>query len=347
MMRTNILYWIFQIAGWGGYSLFLTLMLVNFGDDSNNILEVAIFQTFVGLNLLIASHVLRQIIKRKQWTKLPLKRLIPTLLLSTLLASILTQVVIHTFIYLIVDFSFTIPFSFSNFLFYVLNVQVFLLLWSLIYFSYHYFRSNRKNELEKLALKASLNEAELMILKNQINPHFLFNALNNIRSLIISDQEKARDMVTHISDLLRYSIQFNASEKVTLTQELNIVKDYLALESVQFSRRLTYNFEINKDTCDIKIPPMAVQLLVENAIKHGISQRKNGGNVLIKSYKEKDHIMIQVINDGQMVDRSKREGIGLKNLVDRMKILFGQFAELNVENSSAETVMASLKIPVI
>ncbi len=346
-MPRNILYWTCQIVGWGSYSLFLFLMLANFGKGPMNVVEMAIFQGFVGLCILISSHVLRQLIKKNQWTKFPLKKLIPKVLIGTLLASLSAQVVIHIFIYVLVDFSFTTPFSISSFFLYVVNVEILLLLWSLIYFSYHYFKSNRKNELEKLALKASLNEAELMILKNQINPHFLFNALNNIRSLIISDQEKARDMVTHISDLLRYSIQFNASERVTLTQELDIVKDYLALESVQFSNRLRYDFEIDKDTSDTKIPPMAVQLLVENAIKHGISQRKEGGNVLIKSQREKDHIVIQVVNDGQLIERSKREGIGLKNLVDRMKILFGQFAELSVENSSPDTVTASLKIPVI
>lgn len=346
-MPKNFIYWICQIVGWGSYSVFLLAIMINFGGGSDNLIESSIFQGFIGLCLLIASHLLRQIMKRNDWTKLPLKKLIPKILLATLIAAFLAQVIIHIFIYVLVDFSFTQPFQFQSFVLYIFNVEILLLLWSLIYFSYHYFNSNRKNELEKLALKASLNEAELMILKNQINPHFLFNALNNIRSLILSDQNKARDMVTHISDLLRYSIQFNAAERVTLDKELDIVKDYLALESVQFNERLSYNFEIGEGTSDTKIPPMAVQLLVENAIKHGISQRKDGGGVTIKSVKREDHVLIQVVNDGQLIEKSKREGIGLKNLVDRMKILFGQFAELNVENSSKNTVTASLKIPLV
>lgn len=345
-MPKNFLYWICQLLGWGSYSALLLAMMVNFGGGTPNMLEASIFQGFIGLCLLIASHLLRQIIRRHEWTKLSLKKLVPKILLATLLAAFLAQVVIHIFIYQLVSFSFTQPFEFASFILYIFNVEILLLLWSLIYFSYHYFKSNRKNELEKLVLKASLNEAELMILKNQINPHFLFNALNNIRSLILSDQNKARDMVTHISDLLRYSIQFNAAERVTLAKELDIVKDYLSLESVQFNERLSYTFEIGEGTSDTKIPPMAVQLLVENAIKHGISQRKDGGGVTIKSVLKEDHVFIQVVNDGQLIQKSKREGIGLKNLVDRMKILFGPFAELNVENSSENTVTASLKIPV-
>ena len=152
-------------------------------------------------------------------------------------------------------------------------------------------------------------------------------------------------MVTHISELLRYSIQFNASEKVTLAQEIDIVKDYLQLESIQFDDRLTYSFNIDDSTLGIKIPPMAIQLLVENAIKHGISQLSTGGQIIIQAAMENDHLKIEVTNDGQLKKKSKREGVGLKNLVERMNILFGQFAELSLENSSSSKVTASLKIP--
>lgn len=346
-MSKNLLYWTCQIIGWGGYSLFLFILLVSFSTIPINLFEAMIFEGFIGLCLLIACHILRLVIKRQQWTRLALKQLIPKVIISTLLAALGSQIVIHVFIYILVSFSFTTEFSIVSFFLYVGNVEILLLLWSLIYFSYHYFVSNRKNEIEKLELKASLNEAELMILKNQINPHFLFNALNNIRSLILSDQEKARDMVTHISELLRYSIQFNASERVTLKQELDIVRDYLALESVQFNNRLSYKVDMGEGTAEIKIPPMAVQLLVENAIKHGISQIKDGGTVMIQSTQQNDHVIIEVVNDGQLKEKSKREGIGLKNLVDRMKILFGQFAELNLRNSTPDQVTASLKIPIV
>lgn len=153
---------------------------------------------------------------------------------------------------------------------------------------------NRKSELEKLALKSALQEAELMILKNQVNPHFLFNALNNIRSLILIEPEKARKMVTHISDLLRYSIQFNASEKVALKEEIEIVKDYLQLESIQFQERLSYTFNISPETLKVQIPPMAIQLLVENAIKHGLSTQKNGGQILVSTSLIENYLLIEV-----------------------------------------------------
>ena len=237
------------------------------------------------------------------------------------------------------------PFSWTNFVGFIGSVSIVMASWSTLYFAYHVIQRNRRSEIEKLELTSALQEAELAILKNQINPHFLFNALNNIRSLILSDPEQARSMVTHISELLRYSIQFNAAEKVTLGQEIAIVKDYLQLESIQFNDRLTYVFDIDGSSLDIKIPPMAIQLLVENAIKHGVSQMTTGGNILIRSVLENDHLRIEVCNNGQLKEKSKREGIGLKNLIERLKILFGHFAELKVENSSENTVTASLKIP--
>jgi LytS/YehU family sensor histidine kinase len=218
-------------------------------------------------------------------------------------------------------------------------------LWTAIYLAVMYSRKNRKDEIERLELASALQEAELAILKNQVNPHFLFNALNNIRSLILSDPNRARDMVTHISELLRYSIQFNAVEKVSLDQELEIVKDYLQLESIQFNDRLQYNFDVTPEARQVKIPPMAIQLLVENAIKHGISQLSAGGNIKIEAKLENDYLKIEVTNDGQLKKVSKREGIGLKNLIERLQILFGQFAELKLENSTLETVTATLKIP--
>ncbi len=274
-----------------------------------------------------------------------LKKLIPRVLLGVIITSIIVQAIVHVLIYLVVPLEGILPFSWPSFIGYSFSVALVMSLWSTIYFAYQLNKRNRKNEMDKLALTAALNEAELAILKNQINPHFLFNALNNIRSLILSDPEKARTMVTHISELLRYSIQFNASEKVTLEQEIEIVKDYLQLESIQFDDRLTYNLEIENEALGIKIPPMAIQLLVENAIKHGISQLSAGGEIFIQAKLENDHLHLSVTNDGQLKKKSKREGVGIKNLVERLKILFGQFAELSLVNSSDQKVTASLKIP--
>ena len=345
-MHNKTLYWLCQVIGWTLYTAFSFGMIVVFGGRSNLTTSTILLQLIIFIILLIFSHFFRRYIIHKNWLSLKLGQLIVRMLIGAFLVSILAQTLIHVIIYTVLPIEGLLEFSFTAFVGYVFNVLVVLILWSAIYISVKSIQKGRKGEIEKLELKAALQEAELMILKNQINPHFLFNALNNIRSLILSDQDRARNMVTHISDLLRYSIQFNASEKVTLEEEMQIVQDYLQLESIQFNDRLAYIFNIQDETKDLKIPPMAIQLLVENAIKHGLSIQKNGGFIRVESSKIDGWLNIKVTNTGQLGVNKKREGIGLKNLVERMKILFGEFAEFKLENSTEDTVTASLKIPI-
>jgi two-component system LytT family sensor kinase len=344
-MKQSTLYWICQIVGWSLYSLLSIAMVLIFSDPTLVGYGGIQLQVIIGLSLFGFSHLFRNFIKKHDWESLKTKSIIPRVLIGSFFVAFVAQIFIHLFIYLILPLKGIMPFSVVNFFGFTANVTAIIITWGTIYFAYHFVQRNRRSEIEKLKLKAALQEAELAILKNQINPHFLFNALNNIRSLILSDPNKARGMVTHISELLRYSIQFNASEKVSLKQELEIVKDYLQLESIQFNNRLTYEFKIDSESLEIKIPPMAIQLLVENAITHGISQIATGGNVSIKSALDGSHLRIEVCNDGQLKGKSKREGVGLKNLIERMKILFGHFAELKIENTQNNTVTATLKIP--
>ncbi|WP_420385306.1 sensor histidine kinase [Roseivirga sp.] len=339
------LYWILQLGGWGLYTVFLIAMMGLFGGEEAINTSTIILQLIVFVGLVVFSHLFRLYIKKHKWLELSIGQLIPRALVGLLITSLIVQTFIHLIIYHLVPLSGLTPFSWAGFVAYVFNVFVVLILWAAIYFIFKFVEKSRKNELEKLELKAALQEAELMILKNQVNPHFLFNALNNIRSLILIEPEKARKMVTHISDLLRYSIQFNASEKVALRDEIEIVKDYLQLESIQFNDRLHYSFDISPETEKIEIPPMAIQLLVENAIKHGLSIQKSGGEIQIKTSITDRALLIEVINTGQLTPQKKREGIGLNNLLERMKILFGTFAEFKLENSSENTVKATLKIP--
>lgn len=316
-----------------------------FGGEESINASTLILQFIIYIGLILFSHLFRLHILRRNWLSLSIGKLIPRAILGTLVTAVVVQTFIHLTIYHFIPLSGITAFSWTGFVGYVFNVFVVLILWAAIYFAIKFIEKNRKTELEKLELKTALQEAELMILKNQVNPHFLFNALNNIRSLILIEPEKARKMVTHISDLLRYSIQFNSSEKVELSAEIEIVKDYLQLESIQFQDRLKYSFEIDPASEKIQIPPMAIQLLVENAIKHGLSIQKTGGEILIKTAVKESHLLIEVKNSGQLKTEQKREGIGLKNLVERMKILFGPFAEFKLENSSEEMVSATLKIP--
>ncbi|MEO6541546.1 MAG: histidine kinase, partial [Ferruginibacter sp.] len=146
-------------------------------------------------------------------------------------------------------------------------------IWMLIYIVYHYVEKNRNDQLDRLKLESTVKELELKTIKSHINPHFIFNSLNSIRALVDENPKRARRAITELSNILRSSMQAEKSETVTLERELDIVKDYLALEQMRFEERLKIEFEIDEDTLQLPVPPMMLQTLVENAIKHGISKQ--------------------------------------------------------------------------
>ncbi len=345
MKLKNSIYWLCQIFGWALYITLLVGLIIIFGGNEALTTSTFIIQFIIYLSLITVSHLFRLYIRKNKWLDLSAKKIIPRALVGTLIMAVVAQTIVHLIIYHLINLHGIVPFSWSSFVGYIINVFSALLLWSAIYFAIKFIQKQRKTEIEKLELNAALQEAELAVLKNQINPHFLFNALNNIRSLILSEPEKARKMVTHISDLLRYSIQFNAAEKVSLKEEIEIVRDYLYLEEIQFNERLKYSLAIDPKSEAFEIPPMTIQLLVENGIKHGLSVQKAGGEIHIHTRMTDEHLIIQVLNTGQLKTTSKREGIGIKNLMERMKILFGEFAQFELKNQSQGMVEATLKIP--
>jgi len=219
--KSNYLYWICQLVGWGFYFVFLTASMLLFSESEAIVFQL---QTIITVTLISFSHGMRVFFKRKKWTNKPVKWVFPRLLLILLGASIASQIVIHVLMVLIIRWHEYRPISIQEFFIYAGNVFIIFFVWSLLYFSYHYWQNNRRKEIENWQLKAQLKDAELTILKSQINPHFLFNALNNIRSLVLSEPEKARDMITHISELMRYFIQFNSNAQVTVQQEIEVVK---------------------------------------------------------------------------------------------------------------------------
>ncbi|MEM6524360.1 MAG: histidine kinase [Bacteroidota bacterium] len=345
----NKLYWIFQILGWTLYNVIFTAIALYFVGFFWELPATYLLQTISGF---ILTHLFRKfILKENNWTEYGILRLVVFMLLSSALIGFLWALIIIPISK--VFFPLSIP-GLPEFHWFVevilsaLSLSITFLGWQLIYFVFQLFFSFQRSEVEKWKLQAAVKDAELLALKSQINPHFIFNSLNNIRSLVIENPEKARDMITHLSDLLRYSVQFNNKEKVSLEYELQIVQNYLNLESIQFEDRLQYKLEIKPETLEMKIPPMAIQLLVENAIKHGISNLPAGGVIHIKSYMELNKMAVEVINTGQLKETASEAttGIGLKNASDRLKLLFGKLSDLKIMNLDEENVLAKFTIPI-
>lgn len=222
---------------------------------------------------------------------------------------------------------------------------IYFFIWNCIYFIYHYVAETRKNQLDNLKLEALVKSLELKTIKSHINPHFIFNALNSIRALIDENPLRAREAVTCLSKILRSSMQSDQLEVITLEKELDIVKDYLALELIRFEDRLNVSYEIDEETLDNPIPPMMLQTLVENAIKHGIGKTIENGEIVIAAKESKNQYELKVVNTGKLDKGPLHEGFGLTSTSNRLSLIFGDQATFSIFQSDVNHVEAKAIIP--
>lgn len=341
-MNKNKLYWLFQIIGWSGYGMIGIVVAFLFYDHVD--VWVVIAQLVGALIMLCSTHLFRHFLKLFGWLKLKIHELIWRLIPMLVVFSMVANGMIVTYTFHTTNLIPAKKLGLKLFMVFSFQAFIYLSLWTALYLIIYFFRNYKKEEIEKWRLQTAVKDAELIALKAQINPHFLFNALNNIRALILEDHMKARKMVSHLSELLRYSIQFNDREKVTVAEELEVVNKYLELESIHYENRLQYEFSIAKQLTSCKIPPMLIQLMVENAIKHGISQVKNGGNILVSICEEAESMVLEVMNTGKM-KKNVGNGIGLKNATERVRILFDTEPDMEL-SQQGDMVRSRLKIPI-
>jgi two-component system, LytTR family, sensor kinase len=210
------------------------------------------------------------------------------------------------------------------------------------FMGYHLSRYARISVERELHLQKSLQDSELERLRKQLNPHFLFNALNGIKALVIAEPEKSRDAIAQLSDLLRLSLKTKLKETVTLSEELKILDSYLAIEKIRFHERLNVEIDISKDCEKCRVLPFCLQILAENAIKHGIGKQKKGGFIKISGNREENTLILKVINSGTLSEipetSEENNGIGLENLRKRLKINFGENAIFTIQQIDNEVV---------
>jgi len=207
---------------------------------------------------------------------------------------------------------------------------------------YQGFKEKLRNEGE---LKALVKEAELHALKSQINPHFLFNSLNSISSLTMTDPGRAQEMVINLSQLMRYSLKHDQNEKVTFKQELENNKLYLQIEKVRFGSKLNPVFYIDEKCWNAKIPNMILQPLYENAIKYGVYEATEPVDITTTCVYNEDFLKITITNTYDPgVLTKKGEGIGLRNIRDRLQIIYGNPHLLELQDNKKEFTV-TLTIP--
>lgn len=342
-MKRDKLYWVLQLLGWGSFA-FVTIFFASLSEGITPRQSWA-FVTWA-LYFLLSTHAFRYIVKTYGWFKMGIIRL----LLQSLLALVLLSI-INFIAQVLINLSFGMSPSedfrpviiavtlFVNFLYYAF--------WFLLYFLFH-FLDNYNNGLR---YEAKINEIRLNHLKSQLNPHFIFNALNSVRALVDEDPEKAKSAITRISNMLRFSLMMDKKQVIEFADELSTVKDYLALESIRFEERLEVIYQVEEEAFSYKIPPMMLQTIVENGIKHGISNLVKGGLIEIKCREGlQDELYIQVKNSGYLNPKSPRSnkdgsGHGLENTRQRLKLLYGDQASFRIFNSGNQFVITEIKIP--
>ena len=344
MQNTNKYYWWLQLGGWG--LLVVTLILINvlFGQRIDTHLHLTLW--ILVLSGILSTHIFRMVIQRSGWLLLPVEKALPRLAFGIVVVCVLDTFIRISAINWLDPSGVNKKLEFSTrFLLVTVENGLCIIPWTLIYYFFHYIETSRKQQLDTLKLEALVKELELKTIKSHINPHFIFNALNSIRALIDENPMRARTAITELSNILRSSMQTEKQETVFLEKELDIVKDYLALEHIRFEDRLNVQYEIAENTLTQPIPPMMLQTLVENAIKHGISKQVSGGTVTIVSTMKERYHQLVIRNTGRLNKPANDDGFGLISTRNRLQLLFGEQANFNIREINGNMVEAELHIP--
>src|SRR5258708_25750802 len=283
-VKIKIAYWTGQAAGWGFYTVMgISMAAQQVGWRFSMIAGYILF----GLYSIALTDLLRREIRRRQWlNNLKFFTFLRLFGVALILAAI------QTFLIVAIDIAFNqrTAFFFSN-PSYILSTWMSVSgadsIWLLFYVALTAGRRYREKEVR---LQLALREAELRALEAQINPHFLFNCLNSIRALVLENPPLAQDLLTRLANILRFNLHRDLMHTIPLSSELEAVRDYLALEKVRFEERLRVEFAIEPAASEAQVPPMVLQTLVENALKHGIARLPEGGDLVIRAVLDADSL---------------------------------------------------------
>ncbi|MGX7667118.1 sensor histidine kinase [Flavobacterium pedocola] len=356
---SNYKYHLFNLIGWLLYELStLTLDKITYGlarvekwdSETTNALYYIITEgVLCALLGFVLSYILLFYIdykvdlanaKRKTWVNL-------------ILVFLATQLLYHTFLWPMLDIPSMYYYGSSsstelNLYMKLANFPPFavaFLVWLFVVLSIKVYAYINEVKITKLALESNLKESQLNSLKGQINPHFMFNSLNNIRGLILENPVKSREMITRLSEMLRYSLTKNDINTIALEEELEMVENFIEISKIQLEDRLTFVSSAAPSTLKIKIPPMIIQMLVENAVKHGIATLKEGGRIQLATTIEKEQLQILVSNTGKLAIAEDSTQIGLKNIQNRLSLLYGEQSLFELTEHNNE-VLAKILIPI-
>jgi len=339
----NQQFWLFQIAFWFFWASFYLIFNFNTG--------IILADALVALLLSSGLRFLYQII----WEKHLLLRIV-TILLGSAFTGLLWNIFKRH-----MELNFTGHESvelyeelglISYYTYQWLGLSFWVILaWSGIYFGLTFYHLLQEERATSLSARAMAHEAQLRMLRYQLNPHFLFNTLNAISTLILdADKQTANSMVSKLSSFLRYSLDKDPLQKVDLDHEVSTMKLYLEIEKVRFEDRLTVEFDIPKDAGQGLIPSMLLQPLVENSIKYAIADSVEGGKIEIIAKVLAGELIIIVQDDGPGIDtdnveRQETRGVGIKNIRGRLNELYGSSHTFQITGAEPHGFRIEIGIP--
>jgi two-component system LytT family sensor kinase len=344
MVNKQRLYWSLQIGGWTFYAVVQIVFSVLASDGQGVSAPRVAFLASEALLCLGLTHGYRYFINRWKWLNLSMTLLIPRVILGVFCLGLIMYflrmpISIPLGLYKPVV-AFHVQYISGQSFYYA----IIFFLWSALYFIYNYFERYNNS----LKLQASVKEIELSNLKAQLNPHFIFNALNSIRALVDENPAKSKQAINQLSNILRNSLVTEKKGLTSFDEELRMVKDYLGLESIRFEERLKTEFDIDPDSNQFMVPPLMIQTLVENGIKHGISKLTEGGIIQMQTRVDHDYLKILIRNSGQFLwngSKKKSGGLGMENTKQRLKLIYGDDASFRILTENNNFVLTEIIIP--
>ncbi|MEW6993655.1 sensor histidine kinase [Colwelliaceae bacterium MEBiC 14330] len=340
----NRLFWLAHTAGWFGFAF--VNYLGSLQHDLRDIFVVIIFlNAYAGWLLTVPLRY----IYRKAWNFPPIK-IAFVVILSSYLTGVLWQIVKNINYWEIYKHGYE-PDHWFMYTRSTLGSFYILLSWSGLYFGSKYYQMLQVEKQNVLKANTVAHQAQLKMLRYQLNPHFLFNTLNAISTLILVEENKtANSMVTKLSEFLRYSLDKDPMKTVSLETEIQALQLYLAIEQVRFEDRLHLDFQITDDCKKALVPSMILQPLAENAIKHAIAVQEHGGIITITVRRFADDLLIEVADDGpgaEIIDGNlyRESGVGLVNTRERLQALYHDKFSLVVSHNQPSGVKVNLRMP--
>jgi LytS/YehU family sensor histidine kinase len=229
------------------------------------------------------------------------------------------------------------------------EATIVLIAWSALYFGIKHYETAEVQRGKALAAEATAREAQLQALRYQLQPHFLFNTLNAVSSLVVMKQpELANAVIAKLAALLRNTLNFPETHTVTLREELAVIEEYLSIEQIRFGSRLAVALDVDSEAYEAQVPRFILQPLVENAIRHGIARCPNGGKIAIRASTLDGRVRIEVENDRTTADQQSDEkghGLGLPNTRTRLEKLYGEHGSLTVSAAEKNRFLISMWFP--